>query len=104
MPAWSEAQASEIIHRHRAREGALLPIRSAFDLHAIEVCCPIGLRLQSKLFDRLRAKFAVQIFLRLFEGDEGSRDLACTQAHHSLRLWPRSTGPSREAGNLPRGR
>ena len=26
MPAWNEAQASEIIRRHSAREGALLPI------------------------------------------------------------------------------
>src|SRR3981081_1747575 len=26
MPAWSDAQASEIIRRHWAREGALLPI------------------------------------------------------------------------------
>ena len=38
MPAWSEAQASEIIQRHLAREGALLPI--LHDMQAAFGCVP----------------------------------------------------------------
>jgi len=38
MPAWSEAQASEIIRRHLAREGALLPI--LHDVQAAFGCVP----------------------------------------------------------------
>ena len=38
MPAWNEAQASEIIGRHSAREGALLPI--LHDMQAAFGCVP----------------------------------------------------------------
>lgn len=38
MPAWSEAQASEIIRRHAEREGALLPI--LHDIQAEFGCVP----------------------------------------------------------------
>ena len=38
MPAWNEAQASEIIRRHSAREGALLPI--LHDVQAAFGCVP----------------------------------------------------------------
>jgi formate dehydrogenase subunit gamma len=38
MPAWSEARASEIIRRHLAREGALLPI--LHDVQAAFACVP----------------------------------------------------------------
>src|SRR5260370_23236180 len=38
MPAWSEAQASEIVRRHLAREGALLPI--LHDVQAAVGCVP----------------------------------------------------------------
>ena len=38
MPAWNEAQASEIIGRHSAREGALLPI--LHDVQAAFGCVP----------------------------------------------------------------
>lgn len=38
MPAWNEAQASEIIRRHSAREGALLPI--LHDMQAAFGCVP----------------------------------------------------------------
>jgi formate dehydrogenase subunit gamma len=38
MAAWSEAQASEIIRRHSAREGALLPI--LHDVQAAFGCVP----------------------------------------------------------------
>ncbi len=38
MPAWSEAQASEIVRRHLAREGALLPI--LHDVQAAFGCVP----------------------------------------------------------------
>jgi formate dehydrogenase subunit gamma len=38
MPAWNEAQAREIIDRHSAREGALLPI--LHDVQAAFACVP----------------------------------------------------------------
>ena len=38
MPAWNEAQATDIIRRHSAREGALLPI--LHDVHAAFGCVP----------------------------------------------------------------
>ena len=38
MPAWNEAQAREIIRRHSAREGALLPI--LHDMQAAFGCVP----------------------------------------------------------------
>jgi formate dehydrogenase subunit gamma len=38
MPAWNEAQAREIIRRHSAREGALLPI--LHDIQAAFGCVP----------------------------------------------------------------
>jgi formate dehydrogenase subunit gamma len=38
MPAWNEAQAHEIIRRHSAREGALLPI--LHDIQAAFGCVP----------------------------------------------------------------
>ena len=38
MPAWNEAQAREIIRRHSAREGALLPI--LHDVQAAFGCVP----------------------------------------------------------------
>jgi formate dehydrogenase subunit gamma len=38
MPAWNEPQASEIIRRHSAREGALLPI--LHDVQAAFGCVP----------------------------------------------------------------
>jgi NADH:ubiquinone oxidoreductase subunit E len=38
MPAWNEAQASEIIRRHSARDGALLPI--LHDVQAAFGCVP----------------------------------------------------------------
>ena len=54
MPAWNEAQASEIIRRHLGREGAMLPI--LHDLQAAFGCVPAAVRFVADALNLTRAE------------------------------------------------